>query len=164
VDPLDGTHREGPISLPPVPELLVATDAAWVYEEVEAALGGPDMEIRWVHTGVEVLPAVREKAPDVAVLDLQIGNKGGMATCLDLRLEESADRLPHIPVLMLLDRQADIFLAKRSAAEGWLVKPLDAVRLRKAVQALLDGGGYTEGRAPTPEAAGTTGEVTSEVG
>ena len=36
------------------------------------------------------------------VLDLQIGNMGGMATCLDLRLEESADRLPHVGVLMLL--------------------------------------------------------------
>ena len=29
---------------------------------------------------------------------------------------------------MLLDRDADVFLARRSDADGWLVKPLDAFR------------------------------------
>jgi DNA-binding NarL/FixJ family response regulator len=67
---------------------------------------------------------------------------GAMATCLDLRLEESGDRLEHIPVLMLLDRRADVFLARRSEAEGWLIKPLDPIRLRKAIRALLNGGTY----------------------
>ena len=91
-----------------------------------------------------------------AVIDLQIGNMGGMATVLGLRLEEGAGRLPHIPVAMLLDRQADIFLARRSEADGWLVKPLDSLRLRKAASALLGGGGYREGElgqytAPPPE-------------
>jgi len=46
---------------------------------------------------------------------------------------------------MLLDRVADVYLAKRSDAEGWLVKPLDALRLRRAVDAVLDGGTWTEG-------------------
>lgn len=76
------------------------------------------------------------------ILDLQIGNMGAMATCLDLRLEESGGRLDHIPVLMLLDRRPDVFLARRSEAEGWLVKPLDPIRLRKAIRALLAGGTY----------------------
>ena len=47
-----------------------------------------------------------------------------------------------MPVLMLLDRRPDVFLARRSGAEGWLVKPLDPLRLRRAVTALLDGGTY----------------------
>ena len=46
---------------------------------------------------------------------------------------------------MLLDRSADIFLAQRSAAEGWLVKPLDVIRLRRAVRAVVGGGTYTDG-------------------
>ena len=54
---------------------------------------------------------------------------GGMATCMDLRLEESGGRLPHVPVLMLLDRRADVFLARRAGADGWVVKPLDSIRL-----------------------------------
>jgi DNA-binding NarL/FixJ family response regulator len=45
-------------------------------------------------------------------------------------------------VLILLDRRADVFIAKECDAEGWLVKPLDPLRLRKAAAALLDGGTY----------------------
>jgi DNA-binding response OmpR family regulator len=32
-----------------------------------------------------------------------------------------------------------VFLARRSGAEGWILKPLDPIRLRKAVTALLEG-------------------------
>ena len=70
---------------------------------------------------------------------------GGMATCITLRLDAGAGRLPDVPILMLLDREPDVFLARRSQADGWVIKPLDAFRLRKAANALLDGGTYTEG-------------------
>ena len=45
---------------------------------------------------------------------------------------------------MLLDRTADVFLAKRSDADGWLFKPLDSFRLRRAATALLAGGDFHE--------------------
>jgi len=128
-----------------VPDILLATDAEWIHGEVEAALAAPGTAVRWVRAGADVLPAVEEKAPQLVVLDLQIGNMGGMAACMALHLEESGGRLPHLPILMLLDRQADVFLAQRSAAEGWLIKPLDAFRLRKAAQAVLRGTTYQEG-------------------
>ena len=43
---------------------------------------------------------------------------------------------------MILDRRPDVHLAKRSGAEGWLVKPLDPLRLRRAIREILDGGEY----------------------
>ena len=82
---------------------------------------------------------------DVAIFDLQIGSMGGMAVTMSMRLDESSGRLPHVPVVMLLDRIADVHLAKRSGADGWLVKPLDPLRLRRAVRAVLRGDGYHEG-------------------
>ena len=75
---------------------------------------------------------------------MQMGNMGGMAVCPQLRLQESYDVLDHIPVLMLLDRRPDVFLARRSEAEGWLVKPLDPLRLRRAVQRSLNDGTYAD--------------------
>jgi DNA-binding response OmpR family regulator len=126
-----------------VPNLLLATDADYVYDEVDAALGGP-YAVHRVRHGADVLPAVKQVDPVVVLLDLQIGNMGGMAACMAIRLEESAGRLDHIPVLMLLDRDADLFLARRSHADGWLVKPLDAFRLRRAAEALLSGGEWFE--------------------
>ena len=41
-------------------------------------------------------------------------------------------------------RLADVLLAKRSGAEGFVIKPLDPLRLRRAVDALLDGGTYED--------------------
>src|SRR5689334_10233450 len=126
-------------------DILVATDADWIRDEVEAALAGPDVAVSWVRHGMDVLPAVAESAPDLVVLDLQIGNMGGMATAIALHHEASIGRLPRVPVLMLLDRDADVFLARRSDADGWLIKPIDAFRLRKSATALLAGDTYSEG-------------------
>lgn len=126
-------------------DILVATDANWIRDEVEGALAGPDVTVRWVRHGMDVLPAVAEKAPELVVLDLQIGNMGGMATAMALHHEASAGRLPRIPVLMLLDREPDVFLARRSDADGWLIKPIDSFRLRKAYTALREGRPFHEG-------------------
>jgi DNA-binding response OmpR family regulator len=124
--------------------ILVASDAPSVQRAVAAVTEGPETEVRLVSSGPAVLSAVQEETPDLLVVDLQMGNMGGMAVTLELRLEESYGAADHVPVLMLLDRRPDVFLARRSGAEGWLVKPLDPLRLRRAVRALLDGGTYAD--------------------
>ena len=142
-----------------MPDILVASDASAVVDEVTAAVGGSGTTIRSVSSGVEVRSAIQRQRPDLAVLDLQIGNMGGVAACLDLRLEQGAGRLGRVPVLLLLDRRADVFLARRSGAEGWVIKPLDPIRLRRAVTALLDGGTYLDptGAPPAGAAVGPLG-------
>ena len=122
--------------------IVVASDAPSVRADVVAVVGDTDTDIVEVDSGHAVAPAVAEHEPDLVIVDLQMGNMGGMAVCLELRLEESYGNLPHVPVLMLLDRRPDVFLAKRSDAEGWIVKPLDPIRLRKATTALIDGGTF----------------------
>ena len=120
-------------------EVLIATDADAVFAEVEAALVDESTSVVRVRTGQAVAGVVADSTPDLVILDLQIGNMGGIAACLHLRHEAGAERLPDVPVLMLLDRQADVFLAKRSGADGWIVKPLDAFSLRRAATAILQG-------------------------
>ena len=132
-----------------MPRVLLATDADWIHEDIDAALAGDDIEVLRVREGVEVLPTVHELEPDLVVLDLQIGNMGGMAACMSIRLDESVGKLEHVPVLILLDRDVDAFLAHRAEADGWIVKPLDAFRLRRAATALLAGEPYHEGMAET---------------
>ncbi len=125
--------------------ILLASDADWIVDEVIAALGDDDVRFTVCREGRAVSGQVSERMPDLAILDLQIGSMGAMAVTMSLRLDESAGVVGHVPVLMLLDRRADLHLARRSGAEGWLVKPLDALRLRRAADALLAGGSYTEG-------------------
>lgn len=120
-------------------EVLIATDADEVYDEVEAALVDESTTVVRVRSGEAVGAAVAELEPDLVVLDLQIGNMGGIAACLHLRAEAGEGRLPEVPVLLLLDRVADVQLARRSGAEGWVVKPLDAFGLRRTATSILAG-------------------------
>lgn len=132
-------------------EVLIVSDSASVLDELRSALEDQETSIRELTSGEAVRGDVEADAPDLVITDLQVGNMGGMAICLDLRLEESGDRIPHVPVIILLDRRADVFLAKRSAAEGWLVKPLDPLRIRRAAKAVLGGGTFhDESYKPLP--------------
>lgn len=135
-----------------VPDVVVAADESWVREDVCAVLSAmPGVTVRQATSGPAVLAAAAESQADLVVVDMQIGNMGAVAVCLDLRLEEGADRLGHVPVLILLDRRADVFLARRFDADGWVLKPLDPIRLRKAVGALLAGRTYfDESYRPAP--------------
>jgi len=118
-------------------QILIGTDADYVVNDVTAALGGPGVSFTVCRNGREISDVVEARTPDLAVLDLQIGSMGAMAVTMGLRLDESSGRLPHVKVLMLLDRRADVHLAKRCGAETWLVKPVDALTLKRAARALL---------------------------
>lgn len=131
-----------------MPDILIAADADFVVDEVLASISGPGTELRVARRGIEVAPSARERLPDLLICDLQIGNMGGMAVTIDLRHESGAGRLGYVPVLMLLDREADVYLARRSGADAWLVKPLDPFRLRRAVDAVLAGEGTFDGVDP----------------
>jgi DNA-binding response OmpR family regulator len=120
-----------------VATVLVAADGAWIRNQVRTALTGPDLELIEVNRGQAVRDVVASRHPDLVILDLQIANMGGVAVAIDLHLEASAARLPNVPILLLLDREHDRFLAKRAAADAELVKPIDPGTLRRTVKELL---------------------------
>ncbi len=132
-------------------QILLATDADWIVDDVVAALGGDGVSFIVCREGRVVSDQVVEHSPDVAITDLQIGSMGGMAVTMALRLDESSGAVPYVPVLMLLDRAADVHLARRSGADGWLVKPVNPLQLKRATAAIIAGGTYP-GRPPEPAA------------
>ena len=137
--------------------ILVGTDADHVLDDITAALGGPDVSFTVCRNGRDVCGVVKQRTPDLVVLDLQIGSMGGMAATMSLRLDESAGALPHVNVLMLLDRQADVHLAKRCAADGYLVKPLDPLSLKRAARAILAAAAKPPTRESPEEVPATVG-------
>lgn len=127
-----------------MPDILLATDAASVFEDLRAVVDGPGATIRWVREGADVRTSLNHRTADLAIVDMQIGTMGGVAVALDLRLEVDAGRLEPVPVLLVLDRRADVFLARRSGVDGWLIKPLDPLRVRRGVRAVLVGGTWCD--------------------
>lgn len=123
-----------------VPDVVIAADSEAIFDEIRSIVEDPDTTVRWVRRGEDVREEVNMRPADLVVADMQIGTMGGIAVALDLKLEADAGRLEPCPVLLILDRRPDVFMARRSGAEGWLVKPIDPIRLRTAVTALLAGG------------------------
>ncbi len=117
--------------------ILVAADGAWLRNQVRSALAAPSQRVVAVHRGQDVRGAVAEHAPDLVILDMQIANMGGIAVAIDLHLEAEAGRIPAVPILLLLDREHDRFLAKRADADAELVKPVDPGTLRRTVKQVL---------------------------
>ena len=117
--------------------IVVAADAKWVRDLVKSACTAKDQRVIEVTRGQAVRDVVGADRPDLVVLDMQIGNMGGLAVAIDLRLEGSAGRIPDTSILLLLDREADRFLAKRVDADAELVKPVDPGTLRRTVTELL---------------------------
>ena len=145
--------------------VLLAADANWLVDDLVAALSDEDTSFTVCSEGREVSKQIAKRTKeggsfDIAIVDLQIGSMGGIAVAMALRLDASAGNAPDIPIVVLLDRVADVHLAKRSGANGWLVKPLDPLRIRRAVRTVLAGGTHTEGlkpsTPPSPDAAPET--------
>ena len=126
-----------PTSVPAVSTIVVAADAKWVRDLVKSACTAKDQRVVEVTRGQQMRDVVGRETPDLVILDMQIGNMGGLAVAIDLRLEGAAGRIPDTSILLLLDREADRFLAKRVDADAELVKPVDPGTLRRTVEQLL---------------------------
>ena len=88
---------------------------------------------------MDVVPAIEAVDPALVLLDLQIGNMGGVAACLAVKQRVEMGDFEDRPVMLLLDRDVDVFLAREARADGWLVKPLDAFRTLRAIESALAG-------------------------
>lgn len=117
--------------------VLVVSDASWVVNDVQSALTDSRFEIRSLDDPAAAPEAATAESTDVVIIDLQVGSMGGMAITRAVRDAADAASLPRPPIVLLLDRDADGFLAGRSGADGWLRKPFTADALRATIDGLL---------------------------
>jgi DNA-binding response OmpR family regulator len=116
-----------------MPRVLVVADESWVLNQVHAALNGSDFDL--VDHADPTTIATAVDGTDIVVVDLQVANMGGMAVARAMKAIPADDG--PIPVVILLDRTADEFLARRAGAETWVVKPFTSRQLRNAIAAAI---------------------------
>lgn len=117
--------------------VLVVADEVWTRNDVHAALTSPDFELVDHEDPRSAADLVVDDDFDIVVADLQVGSMGGMAVARAVRENATVRGARPKPVVLLLDRSADNFLARRSGAAGWVVKPFTAHQLRNAVAGAL---------------------------
>ncbi|MEU5842663.1 hypothetical protein [Rhodococcus sp. NPDC047139] len=121
--------------------ILVYSDDATVRQQVRDALGTrlhpdlPPIEYLEVATGPVVVERLHSGGIDLAVLDGEAAPTGGMG--LAKQLEDELDRCP--PIVVLIARADDEWLARWSGAEVAMRHPVDPIRLGRQVLTLLTG-------------------------
>ncbi len=120
-----------------MPKVLLVTDSPWVANAVHAELSAPGYDIVEHDDPTTVVAGADGTEPDVAVVDLQVASMGGMAVTRALRDAAAVGAIVEVPVVLLLDRRADAFLARRAGAAAWLAKPFTGSALRAAIDAAL---------------------------
>ena len=114
-------------------KVLLVVETPWARNGVHAALTTPEFEIIDHEDPQTAAAATVANRVDVAVVDLQIAAMGGMAVARAVR-DASTKNGAETPVVILIDRAADAFIAKRAGAAAWVTKPTVPHELRAAIR------------------------------
>lgn len=118
-------------------KILLVADDPWVTNDVAAAQSDETTQLETTTDSRHVDEIVAAGRPDVVIVDMQVKAMGGVAVTRLLEGAMATGRVPKIPVILLLDRQADVFIARRSGASAHLVKPFTAQELRETIGRLV---------------------------
>ena len=133
LDEVEGTNA------PPVLRVLLYSDNRQTREAVLTAVGTraakdlPPLEWIEVATHAAVVSRVEEGGLDLLVLDGEAGKSGGMGLCRQLK--DEIFQCP--PILVLIGREQDRWLASWSEADAVAARPLDPLLLQETVARLL---------------------------
>lgn len=116
-----------------VNKVLLVADTEWVKNDVVGALDTPRRRIILLDDPRMVVEEAALQSPQAYIVDMQVGSMGGMAVVRAIKSGIEAGSVPASPIVLLLDRSADRFLAKRAGADAWVMKPFTAQELRLAV-------------------------------
>lgn len=105
--------------------VLVVSDDDRVRDEARFGFA-PAHDVALADDARDALRQMETSRPAVVVIDMHTGSAGGFALCKDMRGDP---RLRSIPVMMLLERDQDVWLAKQAGADLIRTKPIDTTDL-----------------------------------
>jgi two-component system response regulator BaeR len=96
-------------------------------------LDASGFETATLTNGSEVVPAVRQRTPDLIVLDLMLPGTDGLAVCRELR------RFSDVPIVMVTARveEVDRLIGLESGADDYICKPYSPRELVARVKVIL---------------------------
>ena len=125
--------------------ILVVEDEPRLARLVADYLAAAGYDTRIADNGLDVMPAVRERAPALVLLDLMLPGQDGLAVCRELRAHGDT------PVIMLTARveEVDRLIGLESGADDYICKPFSPREVVARVRTVL-----RRWRAVPPSAGG----------
>lgn len=124
-------------------KVLVAEDSPANRELLRELLEGWGYEVAEAEDGAVALQKIKEMAPDLAILDIQMPVLDGFSV---LRLLREDQRFNHLPILALtaFAMSGDRERALAAGFAGYHSKPIDSQQLKTELERIVD---PPEGRA-----------------
>jgi two-component system chemotaxis response regulator CheY len=116
--------------------VLVVDDSRTVRDTLRHALSEAGAEAYVAEDGRDGLAALERIAPDLIVTDINMPRMDGLQFIAAVRADPD---FLGVPILVLSTEAGEDVMrrAREVGATGWMVKPLDAARLRRAVDLLV---------------------------
>ena len=121
--------------------ILVVDDDPDLVETVAMMLESKGCEVGKAYDGIEGQESIKERRPDLVILDIMMPRKDGYVLCAELKADEDTR---DIPVILLTAVGEAVPSTRYSHADGmateadeYIPKPIDTEGLWSAVTALL---------------------------
>src|SRR6202011_5430314 len=126
--------RGGMIREPPL--ILVVDDVPDNVEILQLRLESQGYEVITAGDGEAALAIVRDKLPDLVLLDIMMPKLDGIATVKQLKADTA---LPFIPVILVTARAdaKDVIAGLEAGGDDYLTKPVDQSALMARVRGML---------------------------
>jgi DNA-binding response OmpR family regulator len=114
--------------------ILVVDDDKDILQVVQIVLqlNGYETMLSW--KGEDTLKNVNSFAPDVILLDVNLGSTDGTKICTELKAD---DKTNNIPVIMFSAHSNLTNVKSRCSADGFIGKPFDIFNLAAVIQSQL---------------------------
>jgi DNA-binding response OmpR family regulator len=113
-------------------KVLLVSDDIHLREEARFAFAS-EVTVSFALDSRGALRTLEREEPSVVVVDMQTGNAGGYAMARDMA---ETTRFANVPLLILLERDQDAWLARKAGATAFRTKPLRPGQLAREVMTL----------------------------
>jgi DNA-binding response OmpR family regulator len=112
--------------------VVVVTDEARLRAEISDGMPA-GFALHLAHDAREAFEVMRRVTPAVAVVDIRTGSAGGVGLARDMA---QVGRLANVPILMLLERPQDEWLARTAGARTIRTRPVSVETLVRDIREL----------------------------
>ncbi len=117
-------------------KVMLIEDERNIIEAISFILSRDGWEVKTHSNGHDALDAIRERMPDVIILDVMLPGRSGFDILQDIRKDTE---ISGIPVLMLTARgqKKDREMAERAGADQYMTKPFSNAEILESVRSLV---------------------------
>ncbi len=120
--------------------ILVVDDEEDIMAVIKSRLESAGYEVGCAYDGRDGLEKIKQRQPDLAVIDIMMPEINGSTLCGMLKFDE---KYKHIPVILLTarGRTLDKEIGDTVGADAYMVKPFDIKVLLEVIEDLLNRNG-----------------------